>query len=144
MVDLNEDQIRFLDESLIPIRISVNTKSGFPTIVSLWYIFENGKFYCASIKTANLINLIKKNNKCAFEVSTENLPYKGIRGKGTIELDYLQGGFILKKLLTRYNIKKDSKLAKFLINRIEEEVALIITPMKIFTWDFKERMSDSR
>jgi hypothetical protein len=135
--------IDYITSLKIPIRLSLLTKTGFPVVVSLWYIYNDGKIFCATINSAKIVEYIKHNNKCGFEIARDSPPYKGIRGFGTIELDNDIGGDILKKLLTRYGIRDDSNLSKFLLSRIEEEVAVIIKPEKLFSWDFTNRMRDA-
>ncbi len=134
---------KFLNEQKIPIRISVLNESNWPSILSLWYYHKEDRFYCATINTALVVKYLEKNNKCAFEISTEKPPYKGIRGQGIATLNYDKGGDVLKVLLEKYEIKKNSQLEKFLLSRIEDEIAIEIKPTKLFSWDYSKRMQDA-
>jgi hypothetical protein len=141
--EISELGKKFLEEQKIPIRLSVLSESNWPSIISLWYVYKENRFYCATIKDAFIIKYLQKNRKCAFEISTETPPYKGIRGQGLVKLDYKKGGEVLKILLERYEIMKNSKLETFLLSRITDEVAIEITPTKLFSWDFSKRMKDA-
>ena len=134
---------KFLEEQKIPIRLSVLSESNWPSIISLWYVYKENRFYCATIKNALIVKYLKKNKKCAFEISTETPPYRGIRGQGLVKLDYEKGEEVLKTLLERYEIMKNSKLETFLLSRINDVVAIEITPTKLFSWDFGKRMKDA-
>jgi nitroimidazol reductase NimA-like FMN-containing flavoprotein (pyridoxamine 5'-phosphate oxidase superfamily) len=67
---------------VVPLRLTCVTSTGWPMIVPLWFIFLNDRFYRATPENAKIIRYIKKDPKCAFDISTENPPYRGIRGQG--------------------------------------------------------------
>ena len=133
----------FLENADIPIRLAVHTQSGWPIVMSLWFLYKQGNFYCATIKSAKIIKYASKDNRCAFEIARDSPPYKGIRGQGRIIIDLKNGEIILKALLDKYNVRTDSKLTKFLMSRIEDEVVLIIKPNQLYSWDFSNRMKDA-
>ena len=57
-----------------------------------------------------------------------------------------KGENILRMLLQKYfKGKETSKLYKLLLSErhLQNEVAIEITPIRLFEWDYKERMSDS-
>jgi len=130
----------YLDRSLIPLRLAVRDSSGSPWVLSLWFLYENGALWCATNAQAKLISYLQADAQCGFEVSGETPPYKGIRGKGQATLVPERGGEILLRLLGRYGIGLESGLAKSLLAKVEQEVALCITPSHISSWDFSSRM----
>ncbi len=133
-----------INSSKIPVRLSCIMPNGFPCVISLWYICIEGKLYCACQETAKVITYLKKNNACAFEIAADIPPYRGIRGYGTSKLRNDIGQKILDQLIDRYIDNKESKLVKFLKKNSENEVAIEITPIRLFSYDYSKRMADSK
>ena len=138
----NEKDERFLEEMEIPLRLSCITTAGWPIIVSLWYIYKDGTLICSSQKSSKMVQFLEQNPRCAFEVANEKPPYRGVRGNGTAALVEDGAIEILEALINRYLGGTDSNLAKYLLSR-EGEVAIVITPHKIYSWDYSERMRDA-
>ena len=125
-----------------PLRFSCMTPSGFPSIISLWYLYKDGKIYCATQKNAKVISYIKENDKCAFEITTGHFPYKGVRGHGKVKLREDIAIEVLDSLIEKFIGNRDSFLSRYLIKRKENEVALEITPLRLFSWDYSKRMNN--
>ena len=147
-LELNEDQQKKLEAELfdnakIPLRLAVKTESGFPTIVALWSLREDGKIYCATRARSYVVSKIKAESKVGFEVSTEAPPYKGVRGWGRARIVPERGEEILRRLLIKYLGGVDSPLARKLLLDMDGEVAIEIEPVWIKGWDFTPRMRDS-
>ena len=135
------DQIQhFLQDVRIPLRIACNGASGFPVLASLWFVPEGGKLWCATQRRARVVSLLTRDPRCAFEVSVETPPYRGVRGKGVATLHDDRGEEILRVLIDRYLGSTDSKLASFLLARVEQETAIAIEPQTLVSWDYQERM----
>ena len=126
----------------VPLRLACLTNSGWPMIVPLWFKFLNDRFYCATQENAKIISYLKKDNRCAFEISSEIPPYKGIRGQGKSIIKNELGIEILQTVIEKYIPKKDTNLKKYLLERKENEVAIEIIPIKIFYWDYTNRMKE--
>jgi hypothetical protein len=131
----------FVEGQLIPIRLAVHDGSGSPWVVSLWFLHEGDRFWCATNGDAKLASYLQTNPQCGFEVAGDKPPYRGIRGKGQAMLVPERGGEILKLLLKRYDISTSSRLAKSLLAKIDQEVAICVSPSRISSWDFTERMA---
>ena len=129
-------------DTKIPIRLSFLKTSGVPGILSLWYLNINGKIYCATQKTAKIVSYLQKNPDCAFEISCEKPPYKGTRGEGKAKILEGMGKNVLYQLIEKYLGKKESTLSEFLKSKAGSEVAIEITPNKIFYFDYSRRMRD--
>ncbi|MEY4159659.1 MAG: hypothetical protein RLZZ136_280 [Pseudomonadota bacterium] len=130
----------YLDKNPIPLRLAVTDSSGSPWVVSLWFLYENGVLWCATNAQAKLISYLRASPQCGFEVSGETPPYKGLRGKGRATVVPERGGQILLRLLQRYGIDLNSALAKSLMAKLDQEVAVCIRPSHISSWDFSARM----
>ena len=139
----HESKFQELLEKRIPLRFSCITKSGWPVILSLWFIEKDGTIYCATKKNSKVIQYLKENPKCAFEIASEKPPYIGIRGNANVILRKDVAADTLKKLITRYLGNEDSSLAKLLLSQSDNEVAIQIVPFQIFTWDYSDRMKGS-
>ena len=127
-------------DTKIPIRLGFIKPNGAPSIISLWYIDMNGKIYCATQKTAKIIHYLKNQPICGFEISADQPPYKGSRGEGIVKIIPTKGPEILNILIKKYLGEKESILSKFLRGQSKNEIAIEITPTKIFHYDYSKRM----
>ena len=124
----------------IPIRLAFIDSDNEPRVISLWYIYIDGKIFCATQKTSRIVRHLKENPICGFEIAADTPPYKGIRGKGITKIIEEKGTRILSVLMDKYLERKESKLSEYLRNNSETEVAIEITPNKIFSYDYSKRM----
>ena len=143
MQKLDSEQIsRFIPDVKIPIRVGFVKSNGVPAVISLWYVCKDGKIYCAAQKTAKIVSYLQKNSMCGFEIAADIPPYKGIRGEGTVRILNETGAYVLDILMNKYLGEKESTLSKFLRSNSKTEVAIQITPQKIFNYDYSERMNN--
>ena len=138
----NQKTDRFISDMKIPIRIAFMESTDLPAVISLWYVCNDDKIYCATQKTAKIVSYLQKNPVCGFEIAADKPPYKGMRGKGTARILNETGAYVLDLLIDKYLGEKESTLSKFLRNNSKIEVAIEITPQKIFNYDYSERMND--
>ncbi|MBT8242826.1 MAG: hypothetical protein HKP34_03835 [Nitrosopumilus sp.] len=132
----------YITDRKIPIRIAFITPDGAPNIISLWYEQIDGKIYCATQSSAKIVSYLRNNPNCGFEIATDKPPYKGARGNGIAKIIPEDGEKILGILMKKYLGDKTSTLSKFLKNNKKTEVAIEITPYKIFNYDYSKRMKD--
>lgn len=137
---INFEQI--VSDTKIPIRIGFLKPDGVPNVVSLWYEQIDGKIYCATQKAAKIVNYLQKTPQCGFEIAADKPPYKGVRGNGIAKILPDKGNEILKILMKKYLGDKESTLSKFLKENSKTEVAIEISPQKIFCYDYSKRMKD--
>jgi nitroimidazol reductase NimA-like FMN-containing flavoprotein (pyridoxamine 5'-phosphate oxidase superfamily) len=140
---ITEEIAKYLSEIKIPIRLACITDAGWPLVTSLWFVFMDDKLYCATQRTAKVIEFLSQNPRCGFEVASDQPPYRGVRGKGRVRLSEEMGPKVLRILMDKYDIKKNSTLGKFLLSNINNEMVIEIEPVKLFTWDYSDRMKDS-
>jgi len=126
--------------SKIPIRVSCLKNNGVPIVVSLWYVNMDDKIYCATQKTAKILKYLEKNPVCGFEIAGDSPPYIGIRGDGTIKILNDKGESVLFALIDKYLGKKETRLSKFLKNKLKTEVAIEIEPKSVHNYDYSVRM----
>lgn len=143
MPEISSQMEKYLRETRIPLRLACLSDKGWPVVLSLWYLFDDGKIYCATQETALVIRYLKTHDRCAFEIAADMPPYCGARGQGRARVEPSLGPGVLKRLLERYAIDLRSSLAEDLLSRSDSEVAIVIEPASWHTWDFTKRMEDS-
>jgi nitroimidazol reductase NimA-like FMN-containing flavoprotein (pyridoxamine 5'-phosphate oxidase superfamily) len=121
-------------------RLACNGASGHPVLVSLWFVPIGGELWCATQKSANVVTHLRRDARCAFEVADESSPYRGVRGQGLASLDEDRAERILRMLIQRYLGTSNSKLAGWLLERAEDETAIVIEPQTLVSWDYSSRM----
>lgn len=130
----------FLQAAIIPIRLACADKADVPLICSLWYLYVDGAFWCATQQSASVVTLLERAPRCAFEVAPETMPYKGVRGQGRVTLLPDAGSEMLLQLIDRYLGARDTQFATWLIGRSTSEVAIKLEPDWLTSWDFGSRM----
>ncbi len=126
--------------SLQPLRISVQGLHG-PLIVPLWFVWQVDRIWCASQQSSMVVRALQADPRCAFDLSTNDMPYRGIRGRGHARCLPESGARVLEQLIDRYQVNRDSRLARWLLSRCDTEVAIEITPVWQSDWDYSERMA---
>jgi len=132
-----------LDRSLIPMRIAVETPSGWPLVLSVWFLTHGGEILAATRPDSTLVRCLEHRPRCGFEIASDTPPYRGVRGRAQVEIDRVTGADTLDQLLVRYLGGTDNPLAATLRSRAEDEVCLRLRPVSITSWDFSTRMADS-
>lgn len=130
----------FLETIKIPLRLSCRTESGWPMILSLWFLYQDGSILCATREGAKVVSYLRAEPRCAFEIAGDLPPYCGVRGQARARIDQTSGVDTLKKLLFKYQGTLETPLAENLLAKSADEVAIILEPVNAFQWDFSKRM----
>lgn len=136
-----EDVESFLSEHEIPTRIAARRPDGSLWIVALWYRLDDSAIECATRASADLVGFLRSDPQVGFEISTNEMPYRGVRGAGTADLERDEDLSVLTSLVDRYLDDRDSPLASELLDPDREEVRIRIQPDVVYSWDFSERMA---
>jgi nitroimidazol reductase NimA-like FMN-containing flavoprotein (pyridoxamine 5'-phosphate oxidase superfamily) len=131
----------FLGSAAIPARISAISTSGWPVIVSLWFLYENGNLFCATRSTSKIARLLTDQPRVAFEVSGDTPPYFGIRGQGLASISADGNGVLLSRLVERYLGEERPRFREWLSKGSKNEVAIRVSPVRIMSWDYRKRMA---
>jgi nitroimidazol reductase NimA-like FMN-containing flavoprotein (pyridoxamine 5'-phosphate oxidase superfamily) len=134
---------RHLQQSVVPLRLGCADESGWPVVVSLWYLFENGALWCATPARSRVAEWLAREPRRAFEVAPNEPPYFGVRGQGRAELLPDDAARVLRRLALRYLGGDSSEFARWLLARRVPEVAIRVVPVRIASWDFSERMRNA-
>jgi uncharacterized pyridoxamine 5'-phosphate oxidase family protein len=137
---MTEVEVRnFLSHSKLFARIGTIDEKEDPNVHPVWYYFDNDRIYFETGKNAKKVRNIKRRNNIYFCIDETNLPYKGVRGKGTaiISSDINRNISIAEKILIKYTGSLDNNMAKFLMNSIVRGKSIIIEIVPLFyaTWD---------
>jgi nitroimidazol reductase NimA-like FMN-containing flavoprotein (pyridoxamine 5'-phosphate oxidase superfamily) len=130
----------YLDDTVIPIRLAVTSPTGWPIVLSLWFVREEGQLLCATQQSASVVRALRENERCAFEIARDAPPYHGVRGRGRVTLDTQSAPRVLETLVDRYLPSRDEPLARWLLSRVASEVCIRIDPLRIASWDYRKRM----
>lgn len=130
----------WLTRTVVPLRLATAGKRG-PLVQSVWFAFEGDSLWCATQASSLLAKRLTGDERVGWEVSPDEPPYRGVRGTGVAEVvtDQVQVQATLNTLLARYG-QANTKLAAWLQGRIENEVAIRISQLRVTSWDFSSRM----
>jgi len=131
----------FLQQAEIPIRVASSGSRG-PIVQSLWFDFDDAALWCATQAGSLLVQRLTANNDIGFEIAADTAPYRGVRGTGTASIHPELAGDVLRRLITKYQGSSETDLSKWLLSRLDKEVAIKINALTLATWDFSGRMGD--
>ena len=112
-------------------------------MLSLWYLWEDDALWCATGADADVVRHLGADDEVAFEVSTNDPPYRGVRGRGRATIEPDEEKTLLGRLLERYLGGTDSALAERLLDPARDEVRIRIDPVRVHSWDYSGRMGDA-
>jgi nitroimidazol reductase NimA-like FMN-containing flavoprotein (pyridoxamine 5'-phosphate oxidase superfamily) len=139
--DLSEQQVKnFLETSKLNLQIATIDSKGDPNIHPVWYLFENEKLYVATPKKSKKAQNALKHHLVYYSIDDEKMPYKGVKGKGTVNLleDIKTNLVIGEKIILKYTGNLESDIGKFIIEQIKNgnEAIMEITPKFYSAWSF--------
>ena len=134
----------YLERARIPLRLACVSGAGAPAVLSLWYLPDEGRLWCATPARARVVRWLERDPRCGFEVSENEAPYRGVRGQGRARLEPSRGAEILRRLVRRYLGSDETPFARWLLAREEPEMAIGIGIERLTSWDFEERMQARR
>lgn len=132
-----------LKADALPLRLAVNGADGCPLVASHWFTYEDGLLRCVVHKASLIARRLAVDPRCGFEMAVEAPPYRGVRGQASVRIYNDGAEALLRELFARYQIREDSRLAKWLMGRAADERVLEITPDWVSAWDFSDRMEDA-
>jgi nitroimidazol reductase NimA-like FMN-containing flavoprotein (pyridoxamine 5'-phosphate oxidase superfamily) len=136
----SDDVASFLGTQTVPIRLGCRRPDGDPWMLSLWYRYRDGVFECATSADADVVSYLSHDPVVSFEVSTNDPPYRGVRGNGETTVTPDAEKTVLRDLIERYLDGTDNPLAQRLLSPDREEVTITLTPDRLHSWDYSERM----
>jgi nitroimidazol reductase NimA-like FMN-containing flavoprotein (pyridoxamine 5'-phosphate oxidase superfamily) len=130
----------WLDATVIPLRIATTSSHG-PIVQSLWFQYDDGALWCATQSDSLVAQRTRREPVVGWEVSRDQPPYRGVRGRGTVEVveDAVAATSTLQSLIKRYG-QGGTDLESWLMRRADTEVALRISDLTVTSWDYSPRM----
>jgi general stress protein 26 len=139
---MTEDEVRdFLVNSNKNVHISTLDQKGEPNIHPTWYYFDNNnnKIYIESGRESKKTQNLRRNNIIYYCIDDDRIPYKGVRGKGTVRIsdDVDYNIPIIEKIVVKYLGSIAHPMSQTIISNIRERDAILleITPKFYATWD---------
>lgn len=130
---------RFLEQSVIPVRLA--SSGRHPLVQSLWFTPDaDGSLWCATQQDSVLARRLSRDPRVGFEVAADTPPYRGVRGTGSASLDRSAAPEVLARLINRYLGLEETPLGRWLMSRVETEVAVHVTGLTVTSWDYSARM----
>ena len=137
----------FLERQTIPLRLACRTPGGTLWMISLWFRCRDDDdewaLQCSTAANADVVSFLREDPAVAFEASTNEQPYRGVRGRGSVSIASDPEKAVLRDLLDRYLGGTDSSLARNLLREGRDEVTITIDPVVVSGWDYSGRMTDS-
>ena len=138
--------IDFLSTGKLNLLLGTIDDKGEPNVHPVWYIYENEKLYIETSKNAKKANNARSKNTIYFCIDDENIPYKGVRGKGTIRIldDPITNIPITEKIMIKYTGNLENEVAKFLMDGVKNGLSILleITPKYFATWDHSTGLTE--
>jgi general stress protein 26 len=139
---MDESEVRnFLINSKKNAHISTLDERAEPNIHPTWYYFDNesDKIYIESGKASRKTQNLVRNNIIYYCIDDDNIPYKGVRGKGIARIseDTNYNLPIAEKIVIKYLGSVEHPVSQLLLNSLKngDAVLIEITPRFFATWD---------
>ena len=135
-----EDVESFLGSKL-NLQVPTIDETGYPNIQPVWFYHDKDKnrIYILTSSTAKKTLNVRNNSK-VLVVDDCNIPYEGVKGRGTATIFRDQTTIIsaAEKISTKYYGSLDNPASKSMIDRSKEQDAVVIeiNPKFFSTWDF--------
>lgn len=91
---------------------------------------------CAISADADVVRSPGARDDVAFEISTDDPPYRDVRDRGTTTVGPDAEKTVLWRLITCYLGGADSELAKQLLSPERNEVVTRVRSERVHTWDY--------
>src|SRR5436309_4280034 len=136
-----EEVERFL-ESKLNLQLATNDEQGEPNIQPVWFYYDKTgeKLSITTSKLAKKTQNLRNKPIVYFSIDDENLPYKGVKGKGiaTILEDPTRTAPQADRISMKYLGTLDHPIAKMISDRSKkgEVVVVEISPKFFSTWDY--------
>ena len=143
---LNEQEIKdFLTTKILNVHLGTVDEKGDANIHPAWYYYDapNEKIYVETGKQSKKIDNLRKKENVYFCIDDPNIPYKGVRGKGSVKI-YEDVNFnvpIVEKMHIRYLGTLEHPISQKLIGAVKkgQSVVLEISPKYYSTWDYSKQ-----
>ena len=137
----SEEVERFL-ESKLNLQMATTDEQGEPNIQPVWFYYDNNreKLLIITSKLAKKTQNLRNKPAVYFSIDDENLPYKGVKGKGTATIVEDPNRTVSEgdRISMKYLGTLDHPIAKMITERSKkgEELVIEISQKFFSTWDY--------
>ena len=132
---------RYLKKTVLPVRLAAASPTGWPLVVSLWYLYENQSLICATKRSSRIAESLIRSERCGFEIARESAQYFGIRGQGVATVKQDNAISTLERLAERYLSHDREQFHRWLLKSSKDEIVIHIRPVAFHSWDYRKRMA---
>jgi hypothetical protein len=143
---LGEQDIKdFLTTKVLNVHLGTVDENGHANIHPAWYYYDDSKekIYVETGRHSKKMENLSRNETIYFCIDDPSPPYKGVRGKGSVEVhrDVNFNILIAQKIHLRYLGNLEHPIAHELEDAIKEgqSVILEISPKYYSTWDYSKQ-----
>jgi PPOX class probable F420-dependent enzyme len=136
-----EEAERFL-ESKLNLQIATIDEQGEPNIQPVWFYYDKNreKLIITTSKSAKKTQNLRNKPTVYFSIDDENLPYKGVKGKGVVSIVDDPDRVVPQadRISMKYLGTLDHPIAKMITDSSKkgEVVVIEISPRFFSTWDY--------
>lgn len=141
---MNMDEVEKFLENKLNLQLATIDEKGDPNIQPIWFDYdkERQKLLVVTPRNSKKIQNLKKRNVIYFSIDDETFPYKGIKGKGKVEMieDPNKAMPLIKKIVLKYLNTVEHPIAIMILESAKEgnHVLVEISPRFFSTWDFNK------
>ena len=143
---LSEQDIKdFLTTKILNVHLGTVDESGHANIHPAWYYYDDSKemIYVETGRHSKKMENLSRNETIYFCIDDPSPPYKGVRGKGSVEVhrDVNFNVLIAQKIHLRYLGNLEHPISHELMDAIKkgQSVVLEISPKYYSTWDYSKQ-----
>jgi nitroimidazol reductase NimA-like FMN-containing flavoprotein (pyridoxamine 5'-phosphate oxidase superfamily) len=139
---MTEEEVEIFLESKLNLQMATIDEQGEPNIQPVWFFYDKNeeKLTINTSKLAKKTQNLRNKPIVYFSIDDENLPYKGVKGKGivTIVEDLNRTVPQGDRISIKYLGTLDHPVAKTITDRSKkgENVLIEISPKFFSTWDY--------
>ena len=139
---LSEQDIKdFLTTKVLNVHLGTVDENGHANIHPAWYCYDDSKekIYVETGRHSKKMENLSRNNTIYFCIDNPSPPYKGVSGKGSVEVH--ESNLTYQKIHLRYLGNLEHPIAHELEDAIKEgqSVILEISPKYYSTWDYSKQ-----
>jgi len=129
-------------ESKLNLQIATIDEQGEPNIQPVWFYYDKNteKLMITTSKSAKKTRNLRNNPAVYFSIDDENLPYKGVKGKGFVTIVEDPDRVVPQadRISMKYLGTLDHPIAKMITDSSKkgEVVVIEISPRFFSTWDY--------
>jgi general stress protein 26 len=139
---MTKEEVDMFLEKIFMLQISTLDEKGEPNIQPVWFYHDKSqeKLLITTSKMAKKTLNLRRNPILYFSIDDENFPYKGVKGKGSVNIVEDPNRTVPEgdKISMKYLDTLDHPIAKMITEHSKkgENVLIEINPKFFSTWDY--------